>query len=133
MTVKNIDKLMKYWIKGSEMNFDSAKDIANKTKKYVDSLFFLHLSCEKILKAYYVKKKKTHAPYSHNLLYLSKDADLNLTNGQKKLLAEINEFNLECRYPDDKYSIYKKATEGLYKKYFKKIDEFRKWILKKLK
>ena len=133
MTVRDIGRLAAYWKTGSTLNFESAKDIAEKSHKYVEALFFLHLSCEKILKAYYVQQKKEHAPYSHNLLYLAQSAELTLQNNDEKLLSEINEYNLECRYPDDKYMIYKKATEELFETYFKKVEKFRLWILKKLK
>ncbi len=133
MTLRDIGRLVTYWKQGSELNFESAKAIAEKSKKYVEALCFLHLSCEKIVKAYYVQKKQEHAPYSHNLLYLAKLGALELEKHDEKLLSEINEYNLECRYPDDKYLIYKKATQELFEAYFKKVEKFRTWILKKLK
>ncbi len=133
MTVRDIGRLVAYWKMGSNLNFDSAKDIAEKSQKYVEALFFLHLSCEKILKAYFVQQKKEHAPYSHNLIYLAQSAELTLQDNEKKLLSEINEYNLECRYPDDKYMIYKKTTKELFETYLKKVKQFRIWILKKLK
>ncbi|MFH1727099.1 MAG: HEPN domain-containing protein [Pseudomonadota bacterium] len=133
MTKKDLAKLVQYWKNGSKINFDSAKEIGKKTENYVDALFLLHLTTEKILKAYLVQASGKHSPLSHNLLYLAQLSSLRLTRDKTILLSEINEFNLECRYPDDKYTIYKLANKAMFDNYLKKIEKFRKWILSKLK
>jgi len=73
-------------------------------------LFFGHLTVEKILKAIFTDKKDKTPPFSHNLVYLSEKADLELNDENLELLEEISDFNLEARYPDDKFSFYKKST-----------------------
>ncbi len=133
MTKANIKKLIDYWIKGSKLDFESAESIAYDSKRYVQSCFFLHLSIEKILKAYIVKITSTHAPYVHNLPQLGRMSQIELTKDQLKFLVEVNEFNLRCRYPDESYSIYKKATANKTKKLLNQAKEFIDWISKKLK
>lgn len=128
MTQKDINKLVQYWLKAAEMDMQTAAEIHENTKKYVSVLFYIHLSLEKILKALYVTRKKEHAPFSHNLLYIAKNAGLELNDKQTKLLTEINDFNIECRYPDEKFSIYKTATSAFTGKYLKKAAEFMQWI-----
>jgi hypothetical protein len=49
------------------------------------------------------------------------------------LLSEINEFNLESRYPDEKFSIYKKAGKTFTGNYLKEGKRLREWISEKLK
>lgn len=49
------------------------------------------------------------------------------------IFAVINEFNLESRYPDEKYELYKKATKSFTNKYLSETDRLRVWILGKLK
>jgi HEPN domain-containing protein len=127
------EQLVKYWQESSLMDFQTAEDIFEKTKNYVAVLFYLHLSIEKIIKAFYVYKKNNHAPFSHNLLYLSKESGLDVTEKDILLLSEINEFNLESRYPDEKFSIYKKAGKTFTGKYLKEGKKLREWISEKLR
>lgn len=131
MKQSEIKKLTDYWKTASEKDMDAAREIFKKTAKYVTVLFYIHLSIEKIIKAFYVYNKKEHAPYSHNLLFLSKSSDLDISEKDKKLLSEINEFNIECRYPDEKFNIYQKASRSFTEKYLKKAEKFREWILGK--
>lgn len=60
-------------------------------------------------------------------------ANLELTEGQKVFLDEVNDFNLAIRYPDYKFEFYKKCTEDFTKQYFKGIKEFYKWLLSQIK
>jgi len=126
------NKIIIYWKTASEKDFQAAQEILEKTTTYVTVLFYIHLAVEKILKAYYVQKMGKHAPFSHNLLFLIKSAGLEITEKNRKLLSEINEFNIECRYPDDKFNIYKKATNRFTEKYLKKASIFIEWVLAKL-
>ena len=46
-----------------------------------------------------------------------------LTEEKKLFLDEINDFNIEIRYPDYRFDFYKKCTEEFTRKYFDKIKE----------
>ena len=43
-------------------------------------------------------------------------------------MEEINSFNLEARYPDEKKALYKKATREYTNGFLKKIKEMRQWL-----
>ncbi len=131
MVICDVNKLIKYWSQGSDLDFKAAQEIIHKTQQYVNVLFMLHLSLEKALKAVYVYKFQDHAPYTHNLIQLATKLELDIED--RITFSEINEFNLRCRYPDDKYEIYKKATKTSTMKYFLYTQDLRKWILQKLK
>ncbi|MFZ5763849.1 MAG: HEPN domain-containing protein [Thermodesulfobacteriota bacterium] len=64
------------------------------------ALFLAHLSLEKTLKAHVCKHTGELAPPIHNLVRLAEKAGLKLTESQVDLLAEVNEFNTEGRYPE---------------------------------
>ncbi|MBF0359559.1 MAG: HEPN domain-containing protein [Oligoflexia bacterium] len=130
---EKISKLILYWKMESENDYQAALDVWKKAQRNTHSLFFLHLSIEKILKAYLVFLHQKHAPYSHNLLYLAEQAKIALSEDQKKFLLEVNEFNLECRYPDQQNSLKEKATATFMNLYLQKSEDFRSWILEKLK
>jgi HEPN domain-containing protein len=121
-------QLVAYWLEGSDRDYATAVDIINQTKRYASGLFFLHLSVEKSLKALYVKQRGEHAPFSHNLLHLAGRSGLQPDAGQETALAEINEFNLESRYPDERYSLESRATEAFAKEHLKHGEELRVWI-----
>lgn len=71
-----------------------------KQDKIRHGLFFAHLALEKVLKAHVCRSKGEMAPPIHNLLRLAETADLPLAQGQRDLLAEVNSFNIEGRYPE---------------------------------
>ncbi len=94
--------------------------------------FFIPAWKEKALNALYVQKKSEHAPFTHNLLGLLEKTDLTLPESDVQLLSEINEFNLEARYPDDKFSLYQRATKEVAKHYLTECQRLQSWILKTL-
>ncbi|MBL6990270.1 MAG: HEPN domain-containing protein [Bacteriovoracaceae bacterium] len=126
-------RLLAYWVKGSNLDFLAATDISLHTKSYVQALFFLHLSIEKALKALYVNEFSEHAPFCHGLLYLTAECKLKLDDKKQEVLADINEFNLETRYPDEEFELNKKATKNFTQKYINNGEDIRQWILEKLK
>ncbi len=132
MTSRDITKLVNYWKTASDLDIKSAKSIGLVAKQYVQALFFLHFSAEKILKAMIVHQTQDHAPYGHNLVFLAQNTKLDIDKKFIELLSEVNEFNLECRYPDSQFKIYKKANAKLLKRLIGQVEEFREWILFKL-
>lgn len=121
----------KYWIKTADQDWKVANHLFEKGD-YSYALFFGHLTIEKILKGIFTDKKDQTPPFSHNLVYLSERAGLELTDDKLKLLEEISDFNLEARYPDDKFSFYKRCTLEFTKNKLNQIRMLRKWLLQKL-
>jgi HEPN domain-containing protein len=69
---------------------------------------------------------------THSLTYLAEKVGLTPTAEQLELLEIITDFNLEVRYPDEKFSFYKKCTDQFSKTYMQKIEEIRKWLLQQI-
>ena len=95
-------------------------------------MFFGHLTIEKTLKAIFTDKNNKTPPFSHNLVYLSEKAGLELNDENLELLEEVSDFNLEARYPDDKFSFYKKSTMEFTENKLKQIERLKKWLFQKL-
>lgn len=87
-----------YWRNGAEEDWEVAKQLVE-TGKTRHGMFFAHLAFEKILKAHICKKTGKFAPKIHNLVRLAEMALLELNPEDLDSLAEMNEFNLEGRYP----------------------------------
>ena len=129
LMVKN-DKI-KYWLKTAEQDWKVANHLFEK-EDYSYALFFGHLTIEKILKAIFIDKKDKTPPFSHNLVYLSEKAGLKLNDKKLELLEEVSDFNLEARYPDDKFSFYKKSTMKFTENKLKQIKRLKEWLLQNL-
>lgn len=91
-----------------------------------------HISTEKILKAYYVKMKKAHAPPIHNLFRLAEISDIELTDEYADWLDTITSFNINARYDDFKREFYKLCTQEYTNLWIKRITQLREWISQKL-
>lgn len=131
LEIKNIKKIAEYWIDSSKYDFETAKGLF-KIKRYSYCLFMCHLSVEKLLKALFTVGHKKHAPFTHNLVYLAEQTELYLAENILDILADMNEFNIEARYPDIKSMLYKKADRKFTKRYLDETGDIRKCLLEKL-
>jgi HEPN domain-containing protein len=123
----NKDKLIDYWIAGSDDDYETMIAMFD-SKRYSWSLFIGHLMIEKLLKAYYVKVKSDYPPFIHNLLRLAEKAELILTDDLKKQLVTITAFNINARYDDYKMSFKKQCTTEFTVEWIDKLKELRPWI-----
>lgn len=123
--------IIDYWKKSAEEDLKTAVSLF-KEKRYLHCLFFCHLFLEKILKALYIGKNHTAPPWTHDLIKLSRDSGMEITEENKKDLREISRFNITARYDDYKFSMYKKADKTFAKKYFEKAKEIYLWFKENL-
>ena len=80
-----------------------------------------------------MRDKDEHPPRIHNLPRLAEKTALALNDEQKQFLIDINDFNLEARYPDQRYSFYKLCTKEFTEEYFRKIKGTYTWLLSQIK
>ena len=95
---------------------------------YTYTLFFGHLTIEKLLKAIFVSKFNEPPPHTHRLSYLAEKTGLGLSSERIELLEIITDFNLEARYPDERFSFHKRCTKEFTETYMNKIEEIKKWL-----
>lgn len=129
----NLKEIENYWAASSDDDMDTT-DVLFTKKKYVQSMFFLHLSVEKILKALYVRKNSSEAPFGHNLQTLAqKIPDVPFEKERLETLAKITTFNIAARYDDYKRSFYKICTEDFAGNYLKIGREMVQWLKSQMK
>jgi len=126
------EKIVKYWLESSDDDFETM-EIIYKAKRFSWSLFIGHLMLEKLFKAYYVQKREEYPPMIHNLLRLAEQADLSLSEQQKKDIATITVFNIRARYDDYKLSFQKKCTSEFTSIWIAKLKDFRLWMKEQIK
>jgi HEPN domain-containing protein len=125
------DEKVAYWITSADHDWAVAEHLFEK-QDYSYALFLGHLTIEKTLKAVIVSKADGVPPFTHRLPYLAEKAGLSISIEQLELLEIITDFNLEARYPDEKFSFYKKCTREFTQKYLQKIEEVRTWLLQQI-
>jgi len=124
---------IKYWRDSSQHDLESAESVFD-SQRYDWCLFVGHLALEKIVKAIFVDRNEDTAPPKiHNLVRLAELAKIELNDEQKFILDQINDFNLQTRYPDYKLEFYKRCDVEYAKTYLGKIKEFYIWFNSQLK
>ena len=119
--------IISYWTTMSENDFDTMIDL-QRMKRNNWALFIGHLCIEKLLKACFVKIKKTNPPLVHDLLKIALKAEIVLNEEQKLILDTITTFNINARYDDYKMAFYKKCTNEYTDNWIEKIKTLRLWI-----
>ena len=119
---------IKYWSATAAKDWEAVLHLFEKGD-YLHSLFFAHLVLEKLLKAHYVKDNAVDfPPKTHNLLMLSSQTKLTPTVEQLRLLSQMNQFQLDARYPDYKLNMYKIATEPYTQSLLQEIENVKLWL-----
>ncbi len=117
-------KQIRYWRNGAEEDWAVARELIERDK-IRHGLFIAHLCLEKTLKALVCRNTGELAPRIHNLVRLSEAAGLKLSEAQIDLLAEVNEFNIEGRYPE---MLLPPPTSKEADSYISRIDEVLQWL-----
>lgn len=124
----DINKQITFRKDGAAEDFEVARElISNKRARH--GLFFVHLSLEKMIKAHVCKNTNDIAPRIHNLTRLSENTSLDFEQHFNDILAELNAFNIEGRYPDSNF-IPVTQEEAL--DYLSRAEEVSKWLMSQL-
>ena len=123
----NKENVIKHWISTSEEDLETMIQLYN-NKNYSWSLFLGHISTEKLLKAYYVKKHSRHAPFTHNLYRIAELCNLEISDEQADLLDKITTFNINARYDDYKREFYSLCTKEFTEEWIENIKKIQQWI-----
>ena len=115
----DIGKQIAYWRNGAEEDWVVARDLVSRGRIRL-GLFFAHLAFEKTLKAHVCRATRDLAPPIHNLIRLAEKARITLSEEQTDLLAEVNEFSIEGRYP---HAILPPPSSDDARELLKRIDE----------
>jgi HEPN domain-containing protein len=66
------------------------------------------------------------------LVPLAEKVELDMSSERLELLEVITDFHLEARYPDEKFSFFKKCTREFTEEHLRRIGGLRRWLLKKI-
>lgn len=121
-----------YWKETAESNWLASQDLFQ-TGKYLECLFLAHLTIEKLSKAHWVKDNADdYPPRIHGLARLLASTAIVLTPDQEVLVAELNRFQMEGRYPDYQRLVYAIATRSYTQQLLHDTAAFRQCLLSTL-
>jgi HEPN domain-containing protein len=127
--VELLNKQVDYWIEESMESLDVAKVLLDK-KKYLESAFFCNLSSEKMLKAAVVHSTNQIPPKIHTLSKLAQIANIydRMNESHKRFMNQLDVFQIEGRYPDDRKKLYETTPIDEFSKIYKHTEELILWI-----
>lgn len=121
------EEIIKVWLESAERNLAVARELV-KSKHYDWALFIGQLALEKLLKSVVTKAQNDSPPYTHNLVKLAELSNIKFSEEDLQDLAQITKYNVQARYDDVKYQLYKMATKEYTKEWFTKIERIYSWI-----
>jgi HEPN domain-containing protein len=124
----DIKKQISYWKENAEEDWTVAQQLLESGRTR-HGLLFAHLALEKMLKALVCKNTNDLAPRVHNLNRLIDLAGVLSSSVQTDILAEMNAFHIEGRYPE---TLTKRPTEEEAVRYTKRAEEVFRWLTKLL-
>lgn len=110
-----------YWRRFGNESWDAAV-LLLQGHKNVEALFMFCLAMEKYIKANWVNDNIDDIPPRiHDLQSIYSQTDLALEPDLVDFLDTVNRWNIEGRYPDFKFSLYKLASNEYTEKQFNKL------------
>ena len=123
---------IQFWKMSAEKDWAVAENLFAKGN-YPQSLFFGHLVLEKVLKAHWVKDGTDDIPPRiHNLVRLASQTKLNLGPDDLLFLDKMNDYQMEGRYPDYQFTIYKVCTPVFTEEILKEVKRIYAWLLSQM-
>ncbi len=122
------EKQIVYWREGAGEDRIVARELLDRGHTR-HALFFCHLALEKALKAHVCRRTRDLAPRIHNLTRLAEFAGVDLPGSYRDVLADMNAFNIEGRYPDLLLPPPSKTEARLYAS---RAEEVLEWLLSQL-
>ncbi len=123
---------IKHWKESALESWDSALYLA-KGKHYGLSLFALHLTLEKLMKAVWIKEIiGGNPPYTHDLQKLCSEMQLSMSTDDFDFLAIVNSWNTRESYPDYTRELNQQFTGRYLEAQLEKVKKIKEWLEKKI-
>ena len=88
------------WFNQAEYDLETAQVMFH-SGRYIYTVFMVHLSLEKALKALIVERTRKTPPKSHNLVVLFKESNAQLPETEFKFLVRLSIAGVTTRYPEE--------------------------------
>ena len=126
-----LDTKVRYWIQEAYEDISTAYFLMKGNKK-LESAFFAHLATEKAIKSLVTQKTHNIPPRIHDLVGLSKLAQLLLTVEQQDFLSALNGYEIEGRYPAERQKILSRTSDVQFDEILEKASGFIQWCTQQI-
>ena len=128
----NKEEHIQYWLISAEKDWSVVQDLLQ-SNQYAYSLFFSHLTLEKLLKGHWVKSNDgNYPPRTHSLVRIAEGISYKFDEQDLVFLERMNDFQLEGRYPDYQFKIYQICTREFTTQILNKVKTIRVCLLESL-
>jgi HEPN domain-containing protein len=124
----DIAKQIVFWRESAKEDWEVSRQLVDNSR-IRHGLFFAHLTLEKTLKALICKHTRDLAPRIHNLSRLSEMTGITLETEKIDILAEMNAFHIEGRYPE---SLTTPPTKEEALNYIARAEKVYQWLMNQL-
>jgi len=128
----NKRKAINYWFNMADYDLKTAQVMLD-GGRYLYVGFMCHQVIEKALKGLYIKQHNKIPPYTHNLLTLCADLNLDLTKEHQDFFIKLNPLNIRARYPEMKEKLGKAINKKKACLLLEKTRSAYKWLKSKKK
>lgn len=115
------------WIALADYDIETANHMFA-TARYLYVIFLCHLALEKLLKAHVAEVTQTLPIKTHDLIYLVKKCELELSENHLDFIGKINTASIPTRYPDDLQRALKEYPISVAKDYLSQTTELVQWL-----
>ena len=118
-----------YWIDIADYDLETAEAMC-RTGRWLYVAFMCHQVIEKTLKAYWCGTQPDDPPYTHSHKRLSDGCGLydKMSIEQKDFLNTVTNYNIECRYPEDKQALARTLNPKTCRQIIDETKQMTQWI-----
>lgn len=120
------------WLEMSKYDLDTAEAMRH-SGRYLYVLFCCQQAVEKRLKGMIVAKTATMPPKIHDLLRLAEAAGIAGSPARLRLLAELNSYYVQTRYPEELGALAEQVTPALADHYLGRVKDYIGWLDQQMK
>lgn len=115
------------WVALADYDIETARHMLI-TGRYLYVIFLCHLALEKLLKAHVAEVTQTVPIKTHDLIYLVKKCELEISETHLDFIGKINTASIPTRYPDDLQRALKEYPKSVAKDYLSQTNEIVLWL-----
>jgi HEPN domain-containing protein len=115
------------WVEASDYDLETAEAML-RTGRFLYVLFCCQQAVEKRLKASFVRSTGRMPPKVHDLLRLVEQAGLPHHPDHLRLLATLNSYYIETRYPEEVREMSRQLTQGTAAACLRQVKEYLDWL-----
>ncbi len=115
------------WIALTDYDLETAQHMLA-TGRYLYVVFLCHLALEKLLKAHVAEVTQSLPIKTHDLIYLVKKSELELSQQHLDFVGKINTASIPTRYPDDLQRSLKEYPKKVAEDYLNQTTELIQWL-----